>query len=386
MRVEPKALIRRLSPTATRVLETAVGRAATGEFDEIVPEHLLLTMLEADDGEPALVLHRFDRDRGRLAIRLERTLERLRTGRVTRPVFAKSVFDWIESAWVFASVELGETRIRTGVLFATFVLDAARLSPESYPELDDVPGDVLRKELLAVLSASPEAPEASAGTEGATRGPAETSAGGEALRRFTTSFTQAARDGRIDPVLGRHREIRMLVEILARRRKNNPILVGEPGVGKTALVEGLARAIVEGDVPDSLRDVEVVGLDLGALQAGSGVRGEFENRLKAVLAEVKAAPKPTVLFIDEAHTLIGAGGAQGGSDAANLLKPELARGGLRTDCGDDVGRVQEVLREGCCARPPLRAGEGRRARARRRRRDASRPQAHLRIRPRCDDP
>src|ERR671918_2228429 len=163
-----------------------------------------------------------------------------------------------------------------------------------------------------------------------TPGAAGAQRGSEALQRFTQSFTGRAREGKIDPIFGRDREIRQVVDVLARRRKNNPLIVGEPGVGKTALVEGLARAIVAGDVPGELKAVELLGLDLGALQAGAGVRGEFENRLKAVINEVKASPRPVVLFIDEAHTLIGAGGAAGGSDAANLLKPALARGELRT--------------------------------------------------------
>jgi type VI secretion system protein VasG len=155
-------------------------------------------------------------------------------------------------------------------------------------------------------------------------------AGGEALARFATNFPQRARDGKIDPIFGRHREIRQLIDILARRRKNNPIIVGEPGVGKTALVEGLALAIAKGEVPDAMKGISLLGLDLGLLQAGASVRGEFENRLKQVIAEVKASATPIVLFIDEAHTLIGAGGNAGGGDAANLLKPALARGELRT--------------------------------------------------------
>ncbi|HSP77051.1 MAG TPA: type VI secretion system ATPase TssH, partial [Myxococcaceae bacterium] len=173
------------------------------------------------------------------------------------------------------------------------------------------------------------APEAAAPGGASASAPAG-GAGGEALRRFATSFTGRVREGKIDPIFGRHREIRQMVDILSRRRKNNPILVGEPGVGKTALVEGLAWAIVKGEVPDALKNVELLGLDLGLLQAGAGVRGEFENRLKSVISEVKASPTPIILFIDEAHTLIGSGAAAGGSDGANLLKPALARGELRT--------------------------------------------------------
>src|SRR5690348_335937 len=172
----------------------------------------------------------------------------------------------------------------------------------------------------------PEGAPASAGGGGAVSGPA----GSGALGQFTIDLTAMARAGKIDPVLGRDSEIRQLVDILTRRRQNNPILTGEAGVGKTAVVEGFAIRIAEGDVPEALREVTLRTLDLGLLQAGAGVRGEFENRLKSVIEEVKASPRPIILFIDEAHTLIGAGGASGQGDAANLLKPALARGELRT--------------------------------------------------------
>ncbi len=334
MRVDPKALVRQLSPTATQRLEAAVGRSVTGEFEEIVPEHFLLSLLDATDGDVAAVFERYGVDLGRFALRVQKVLEGMRTGHRARPVFAKTLFQWVEDAWVLASIEYGDPRIRTGVLLAQFVFSTRKYTPESYPELDPIPRDALRKELPEILASSPESVElaraAGPAHGGGAAGAASTSESKEALDRFTTSFTALARAGRIDPVLGRHREVRQVIDILTRRRKNNPIIVGEPGVGKTALVEGLARAIAEGDVPDELREVDVRGLDLGALQAGSGVRGEFENRLKAVITEVKASATPIVLFIDEAHTLIGAGGPQGGGDAANLLKPALARGELRT--------------------------------------------------------
>jgi type VI secretion system protein VasG len=330
MRVEAKSLVRKLTPTATRALEAAVGRAAASGIYEILVEHVLAQLLEAEEGDVARLFHQHGVDRKRLAARVERALQRLRTGNPGRPVISESVFSWLEDAWLSASVEGGATALRTGHLLVQLLARPDRYTGESYPELEAFPLAEVRRDLEVVLAPSPESAEISwappaAGAQGARPAP-----GGEALARFTQSFTQRAREGKIDPVFGRHREVRQVVDILARRRKNNPIIVGEPGVGKTALVEGLARAIAQGDVPDDLKDVEVLGLDLGLLQAGAGVRGEFENRLKAVLAEVKASPRPIVLFIDEAHTLIGAGGAAGGSDAANLLKPALARGELRT--------------------------------------------------------
>ncbi|WP_420829595.1 AAA family ATPase [Nannocystis pusilla] len=205
---------------------------------------------------------------------------------------------------------------------------AHRYSAEVHPELAALAIEALRREFEAITAGTKEAALATppAGQAGGADAPTAAAAQGEqALLRFTTSHTEKARQGKIDPIFGRHAEIRQLAEILARRRKNNPIIVGEPGVGKTALVEGLARAIVEGDVPQPLRGVKLLELDMGLLQAGAGVRGEFEKRLKAVIEEVKASTRPIVLFIDEAHTIVGKE-----NDAANLLKPALARGELRT--------------------------------------------------------
>jgi len=335
MLVEPRALVRRLTPTATRLLEASVGRAANSRAYEIVVEHLLSTMLEDERGDAARLLHQHDIDRNRLLAHVERVLTGLRTGNAGRPVFSESLFQWIEDAWVVASVEWGAVRLRSGFLLAQLVLRPGKYTSETYPELEAISKEELRSTLEDALAPGVETEE-SAPAPGTAGAPGATSPGGkpggapEPLQKFATCFTQRARDGLIDPIFGRHREVRQVIDILARRRKNNPILVGEPGVGKTALVEGLARAIAAGDVPESLKTVELYGLDLGALQAGAGVKGEFENRLKSVIDAVKASPVPIVLFIDEAHTLIGAGGQAGGSDAANLLKPALARGELRT--------------------------------------------------------
>jgi type VI secretion system protein VasG len=345
IRVEPKALVRRLTPTATRTLEAAVARASSGRFYEIVVEHLLAQMLEPEDSDVARLLQHFQVDRRRLATSVERALQGLRSGNAGRPVFSESLFQWFEDAWLMASVEQGATRLRSGALFAQFVARRSRYTAELFPELDSISRDELMAALDAVLRPSPETMEV--GPESAPGAAPEAStpgaAGGEALRRFATSFTGRVREGKIDPIFGRHREIRQMVDILSRRRKNNPILVGEPGVGKTALVEGLAWAIVKGEVPDALKNVELLGLDLGLLQAGAGVRGEFENRLKSVISEVKASPTPIILFIDEAHTLIGSGAGAGGSDGANLLKPALARGELRTIAATTWGEYKKYF-------------------------------------------
>jgi type VI secretion system protein VasG len=329
MDIDPKALVRRLTPTATRLLEAAAGRAANSQCYEVVPEHFLATMLEPNDGDAAILLKRCEQDRRGLIERVTRALQRLRTGNAGRPKLSENLLLWLRDAWMVASVERGSTCVRSADLIATFAENQHKYGAETYPELSALPHAALRSMLYdevpggETLEAEPSTP-----TLPAAKGTGKP--GSEALSRFTVSFTGLARDGKLDPVLGRHKEIRQLIDILSRRRKNNPILVGEPGVGKTALAEGLALAIVAGDVPESLKDVELVGLDLGALQAGAGVRGEFEQRLKNVIQDVKSSPKPIILFIDEAHTLIGAGGAQGTGDAANLLKPELARGALRT--------------------------------------------------------
>ena len=311
-----------------------MGRAANGQYYEIVVEHLLQQMLASEDGDAARILHRFEVDRQRLASQLDRILQRMRTGNAGRPVFSESVFLWFEEAWLLASVEFGAVQLRTGALLTQLIARPDFYTAETFPDLENIPLPDLKKEFEDIVAPSPESAElaaasASSGGGGASI-PGGAGRGDEALKRFATNFTDKARQGGIDPIFGRHREIRQMVDILARRRKNNPIIVGEPGVGKTALVEGLAVEIAQGQVPESLKNVELYGLDLGLLQAGAGVKGEFENRLKAVISEVKSSPRPIILFIDEAHTMIGAGGAQGGSDAANLLKPALARGELRT--------------------------------------------------------
>lgn len=336
MRVEPKSLVRCLTPSATRLLESAAGKAVGSQHAEIDVEHFLMAMLEPDDGDAALLLQHMRVNRPKLKSRVETALSRMPSGHGKRPVIAGNVFQWMEDAWLTASVELGEVKLRTGVLLYQLIRMPGRYTSASFVELEELNHADVKQALSQALASSAEEIEATPswdkpGERKAGGGPGTGAAPGEgALGRFTTDFTAEAKAGRIDPIFGRSREIRQVIDILSRRRKNNPIIVGEPGVGKTALVEGLAHAVAEGDVPEHLKNVRVLGLDLGALQAGASVKGEFENRLKAVISEVKASPTPVILFIDEAHTLIGAGGPQGGSDAANLLKPALARGELRT--------------------------------------------------------
>jgi type VI secretion system protein VasG len=333
MRVDPKALIKCLTPSATRYLEIAVGRAVSAQHYEIEPEHLLVGILEADESEGAKIAAGFEIDRGRLLGKLTRALDKTRSGNARRPVFSGSLFQWLEDAWLLCSIERREIKLRSGVMLLALLARSDHYGIDTYPELEAIEVDRLKRDFDELVGASPEAREALPSWEKEGQSSAASAAGPSkdgALARFTTNLTEAAKAGKIDPVFGRHREIRQMVDILVRRRKNNPIIVGEPGVGKTALVEGLALAISQGDVPEQIKGVDLLSLDMGLLEAGASVKGEFENRLKSVISEVKASAKPIVLFIDEAHTLIGAGGPRGGGDAANLLKPALARGELRT--------------------------------------------------------
>ncbi len=333
MQVELKPLLNRLNRYSTAALEGAAGLCVSRSHYEVSVEHVLLRMAGDPNADLALILDRFEADPGRLEASLLRTVEGFRSGNQGKPVFSPILVEWIQDAWMLASIELSHASIRSGALVAALVTRPARYLAGDHPELEKVRPEELRRTFLDVVAGSTEEAgllrEAAPAAGGA---PAAGAPGGPdtALGRFALNFTARARDGEIDPVFGRDREIRQMIDILARRRKNNPIVVGEAGVGKTAVVEGMALRIVEDDVPDLLRGVELYGLDLGLLQAGAGVKGEFENRMKSVIDEVKASPVPVILFIDEAHTLIGAGGAAGAGDAANLLKPALARGELKT--------------------------------------------------------
>ena len=326
--VDLRQLLRKLNPHCTRALEAGAGLCVSSGHYEVVLEHPMLRLLDDPGNDVAAILRHYEVEPARVQRALSRALERLRTGNTGRPVFSPLLVSWLEEAWLLASVEFGLPRIRSGVLLLALLAQHGRSALDDWTaELERIQPDALRRELRDVVAGSVEEEETAAG-EAAER-PAAASGPEEALGRFTVDLTARARAG-MDPVLGRDAEIRQMVDVLTRRRKNNPVIVGEAGVGKTAVVEGFAQRVAAGDVPDALRGVRVVTLDLGLLQAGAGVKGEFENRLKGVIAEVQASTVPTILFIDEIHTLIGAGGAAGTGDAANLLKPPLARGELRT--------------------------------------------------------
>jgi type VI secretion system protein VasG len=325
--VDIKSLLGRLNPYCTRSLEAAAGLCVTRNHYEVTVEHLLAKVLEDPQSDLPLIFRQFDLDSGRVQKALDQTLEELKTGNAGKPVFSPLLLELFQEAWLIASVDFEEDHLRSGALLVALLSKPAQFTTGGYV---DLLGSIGREALLAqfwnIVKASVEqpSPDEKRLKETAPAGD------GTALASFCVDFTEKSRAGEIDPVFGRDQEIRQMIDILARRRKNNPIVVGEAGVGKTAVVEGLALRVVEGDVPELLREVSILGLDMGLLQAGAGIKGEFENRLKSVIDEIKASPKPIILFIDEAHTLIGAGGSAGGSDAANLLKPALARGELRT--------------------------------------------------------
>lgn len=329
--VEFRSLVERLNPACRDALENAAGLCLNRTHYEITIEHLLVRLLDDPSGDTQLILRQADIDPGRLQRALEQSLESFKTGNGARPQFSPLLPDLFADAWMVASVDLFEQSIRSGALLAAFVARASFYAGSTYAALLQGLDKDRVIELLGTVSVqSRETALASSAPAASPEGVGAADGRHSAIQRFCEDFTAKAREGKIDPVFGRDAEIRQMVDILARRRKNNPICVGDPGVGKTAVIEGLAVRVAEGDVPELLQHVTILGLDMGALEAGAGVKGEFENRLRGVITEIKASPTPIILFIDEAHTLIGAGGAAGTSDAANLLKPALARGELRT--------------------------------------------------------
>jgi type VI secretion system protein VasG len=326
-----RSLIGRLDDVCRSTLEGAAGLCLARTHYNVEIEHWLAKLLELEGTDLQAILRRFSIDAGRVQGELTRALERLKTGNARPPALAPSLVELAREAWLVASLDYEAAEARSGhVLVALLSNDTlARQVLESCPALESVQVEALRRELETITAKSTETSRKQASVE-PTAGGAGAGRKSGALDQFTIDLTARARAGEIDPVLGRDAEIRQVIDILTRRRQNNPILTGEAGVGKTAVAEGFALRIAAGDVPQALRNVSIRSLDLALLQAGAGVKGEFENRLKNVIADVKASPQPIILFIDEAHTLIGAGGSAGQGDAANLLKPALARGELRT--------------------------------------------------------
>ncbi|MEQ1761775.1 MAG: type VI secretion system ATPase TssH [Pyrinomonadaceae bacterium] len=337
MNVNLKSLVGRLNDISRGALEGAAGLCLSRTNYDVEVEHILAKILEQNDTDLHKIAAHYEINIDRLNKDVTGALDKLKTGNSRTPGLSDRITEWIQNAWLVASVDFGAARVRTGHLILALLASGSmsRLARDISKEFDHISLEDLQKKLAEITAESGEAQNAMALGEagGVSDGSPVTSgiAGKtKSLDQYTEDLTAKARAGKIDPVLGRDFEIRQIVDILTRRRQNNPILTGEAGVGKTAVVEGFALRIAEGDVPDPLKNVAVRTLDLGLLQAGAGVKGEFENRLKSVIDEVKSSPQPIIMFIDEAHTMIGAGGAAGQNDAANLLKPALARGELRT--------------------------------------------------------
>jgi len=344
MTVNLKSLVSQLNDTCRGALESAANLCLARTNYEVDVEHLLLRLMDVSNSDLSHIWRHYAVDTSRLEKDLIRALDLMKRGNGRTPALSPRIVKLLTEAYTIGALDYKASQIRSGTILVALlsIEELARLVIHASGELQKIPAESLRKELPRLVAGSVE--DVGVGAESVQAGTPE-SAPGEpdvaprsaipasntpSLDQFTVDLTAAAKDGKIDPVLGRDHEIRQIVDILTRRRQNNPILTGEAGVGKTAVVEGFALRIAQKDVPQELRDVQLRTLDLGLLQAGAGIKGEFENRLKSVIAEVKASPRPIILFIDEAHTMIGAGGAAGQSDAANLLKPALARGELRT--------------------------------------------------------
>src|SRR5262245_22193864 len=336
------ALFGKLNSLCYRAIESATVycKIRGNPYVELV--HWLHQILQLQDSDLHRIIKQFNIEPGRLAKDLTESLDRLPRGSTAISDLSSHVEEAVERGWVFGTLMFGETQVRTGHLVVGMLktpgLRHALLGIS--PEFDRIKPDALTDGFRSIVSGSAE--EGLVARDGFQTGggaaPGEASGAmapaamgkQEALKQFSVDLTEKARKGEIDPIVGRDEEIRQVVDILMRRRQNNPILTGEAGVGKTAVVEGFALRINAGDVPPMLKDVTLRTLDLGLLQAGASMKGEFEERLRSVIEEVQASPKPIILFIDEAHQLIGAGGAAGQNDAANLLKPALARGTLKT--------------------------------------------------------
>jgi len=336
------ALFGKLNPVAYKGIEgaTVFCKLRGNPYVELV--HWLHQLIQATDSDLHRIFKHYTLDASRLASDITTALDALPRGATAISDFSPVIQDLIERGWVYGTLQYGESAVRTGLLMMGAV-KTPNLRNALYAisaEFRKVKPDDFSDNFAKIVSGSPE--DTLAASDGSNVGggaqPGEASGAmapaqmgkQEALKKFTVDLTAQARSGKMDPIVGRDDEIRQVVDILMRRRQNNPILVGEAGVGKTAVVEGFAQRIARGDVPPSLKEVSLLTLDVGLLQAGASMKGEFEQRLRSVIDEVQASPKPIILFIDETHTLVGAGGAAGTGDAANLLKPALARGQLRT--------------------------------------------------------
>ncbi len=339
--IKPAVLFGKLNTIAYKALESATVFCKMRGNPNVELAHWVFQLIQVPDSDLLRIIKQFGIDESKLASELTTSLDRLPRGATSISGFSPQLQEAVEFGFVFGSLLFGEIQVRSGHVMVALLKNPGlrHLLPGLAKEFGKIKEGTLSDDFQKIVAGSPEeslSPADGSGAAGASPGDASGAIAPaalgkqEALKRFTTDLTEKVRKGEIDPIIGRDEEIRQCVDILMRRRQNNPILTGEAGVGKTAVVEGFAHRIVAGDVPPALKDVSLLSLDIGLLQAGASMKGEFEQRLRSVIDEVQASPKPIIIFIDEVHTLIGAGGAAGTGDAANLLKPALARGTLRT--------------------------------------------------------
>ncbi|WP_323975502.1 type VI secretion system ATPase TssH [Aeromonas hydrophila] len=341
IRIELPVLVERLNPICRHMLEEAAALCVNHQGAEIRIEHLLLKMLETPLSDVRQILKVAEVEVEELKTLLQPSAADSSYGQ-GYPSFSPMLVEWLQDSWLLASAELQHAQLRSGVMLLVLLMTPQRYLPGSVTRLlAKVNRELLRQQFDEWVKESAETQVTT--TPGGKMAQAALPADASLLARFTVNVTEQARQGSLDPVLCRDHEIDLMIDILSRRRKNNPIVVGEAGVGKSALIEGLALRMVAGQVPEKLRGVELMTLDLGAMQAGASVKGEFEKRFKGVMQEVKDAVQPVILFIDEAHTLIGAGNQAGGLDVSNLIKPALARGELRTIAATTWGEYKKYV-------------------------------------------
>ncbi|AUV12273.1 MULTISPECIES: type VI secretion system ATPase TssH [unclassified Aeromonas] len=341
IRIELPVLVERLNPICRHMLEEAAALCVNHQGAEIRIEHLLLKMLETPLSDVRQILKVAEVEVEELKTLLQPSAADGSYGQ-GYPSFSPMLVEWLQDSWLLASAELQHAQLRSGVMLLVLLMTPQRYLPGSVTRLlAKVNRELLRQQFDEWVKESAETQVTT--TPGGKTAQASLPADASLLARFTVNVTEQARQGSLDPVLCRDHEIDLMIDILSRRRKNNPIVVGEAGVGKSALIEGLALRMVAGQVPEKLRGVELMTLDLGAMQAGASVKGEFEKRFKGVMQEVKDAVQPVILFIDEAHTLIGAGNQAGGLDVSNLIKPALARGELRTIAATTWGEYKKYV-------------------------------------------
>jgi type VI secretion system protein VasG len=340
IQIDLPILVNRLHPIARHALEAAAAHCVSQQEAEITVPQVLRQMIATPLSDVRLILNHAEIELDELQDLLDQRIASYQTVTQAYPSFSPLLVEWLQDSWLLASTEMEHVQLRSGVMLLTLLLSPLRyLTPGANRALSSVNRELLRQNFTQWTSDSAEIPPSEIGN-----GTAPVALGGESqLARYASNMTEQARSGKLDPVLCRDTEIDLMIDILCRRRKNNPIVVGEAGVGKSALIEGLALRIVADEVPQKLQNCELMTLDLGALQAGAAVKGEFEKRFKGIMAEIAQSATPIILFIDEAHTLIGAGNQQGGLDISNLLKPALARGELKTIAATTWGEYKKYF-------------------------------------------